>query len=281
MTLCIFSRSSTSSFTASRHRAKAPAMVRLSRNPSALDAAFLSSLTLLTCACHARSARTVEEFTSICMVRRILSRSAYASRHDVQPKRARRRSGSALTRSKHSFSRRIVSTKPTQPVNAPSFTRFRMRDATREHTSRCLRVSSAKSCHFANAPAAAIRAMRDATLMHKPSSRVCSEAWSCHARRHRVAEPCISLAAMPRSLSRSSDALDAVCPHELNAATSRRLRKRAAMPASSAFCSSAALVLARHPAIAPVSARLRMRAPMRRMISRRRARSWNAERHFT
>ena len=281
MTLCIFSRSSTISFTASRHRTKAPAMVRLSRNPSALDAAFLSSFMPLTCACHARITRTVEEFISIFMVRRILSRSAYASRHDVHPKRARRRSGSALTRSKHSFSRRIVSTKPSQPVNAPSFTRFRIRDATREHTSRCLRVSSAKSRHRVKAPAAAIMAMRDATLTHKPSSRACSEARSCHARRHRVAEPCISLAAMPRSLSRSSDALDAVSAHVLNAETSRRLRKRAAMPASSAFCSSAALVLARHPTSAPDSARLRMRAPMRCMMSRRRARSWNAERHFT
>ena len=210
-------------------------MVRLSRNPSALDAAFLSSFMPLTCACHARITRTVEEFISIFMVRRILSRSAYASRHDVHPKRARRRSGSALTRSKHSFSRRIVSTKPSQPVNAPSFTRFRMRDATREHTSRCLRVSSAKSRHRVKAPAAAIMAMRDATLTHKPSSRACSEARSCHARRHRVAEPCISLAAMPRSLSRSSDALDAVSAHVLNAETSRRLRKRAAMRARSAF----------------------------------------------
>ena len=109
ITRCIFSRSSTSSVAASCQRAKAPATVRLSKNSIAFKAARSSSFTPRTCSFHSRSARTAEEFVDICMVRRIFTRSSYASRHDAHPKRANRRSGNAFTRSKHSLSRRMAS----------------------------------------------------------------------------------------------------------------------------------------------------------------------------
>ena len=100
----------------------------------------------------------------------------------------------------------------------PCFTLLRIRDATREHTSRCRIVSSAKSRHFANAATAAIIEMRCATFKHSSSRRVCSDARSRHARKHLVAEPCMILAAMDLSFSRSVDAVDARSDHVLNAA---------------------------------------------------------------
>ena len=75
----------------------------------AFTAAFFSSFTPWTCSFHSRNVRTTEEFISICIVRRIFTRSWYASRHDVHPNLASRRSGNALTRSKLSLSRRIAS----------------------------------------------------------------------------------------------------------------------------------------------------------------------------
>ena len=103
-------------------------------------------------------------------------------------------------------------------MNAPCFTRLRIRVAIRVHTSRCRIISSAKSRHFAKAPTAASIEMRDDTFLHNSSNRVCSEAKSRHARKHRVAEPCISFAAIARSLSRSFDAFDALSDHFPNAA---------------------------------------------------------------